>query len=83
MFIVVVSTIKQRPLPVSEQRRAGHRWWAVVSPGASVPLQCCSAAVMAPLVRLVRGVTVEPAIFCYFLAIYLLFSVFHPTVFNR
>ena len=38
---------------------------------------------MAPLVRLVRGITVEPAIFCYFLAIYLLFSVFHPTVFNR
>ena len=38
---------------------------------------------MAPLVRLVRGVTVEPAIFSYFLAIYLLFSVFHPTVFHR
>jgi len=30
-----------------------------------------------------RNITVEPVIFFYFLAIYLLFSVFHPTVFNR
>jgi len=30
-----------------------------------------------------RNVTVEPVIFLYFLAIYLLFSVFQPTVFNR
>ena len=80
MFIVVVSTIKQRPLAVSERRRAGHRWRAV---SHLVPVFPCSAAVMGPLLKLVRGVTVEPAIFCYFLAIYLLFSVFHPTVFNR
>ena len=30
-----------------------------------------------------RNITVEPAIFFYFLAIFLLFSVFQPTVFNR
>ena len=28
-------------------------------------------------------VTVEPTIFFYFLAIYLLFSVFHPLVFSK
>ena len=28
-------------------------------------------------------ITVEPAIFVYFLAIYFLFSVFQPTVFNK
>ena len=31
----------------------------------------------------VAAVTVEPAMFAYFLSIYLLYSVFHPTVFGR
>ena len=30
-----------------------------------------------------KKITVEPAIFSYFLAIYFLFSVFQPTVFNK
>jgi len=33
--------------------------------------------------RLLQNVTVEPAMFSYFLAIFLLYSVFQPTVFNR
>ena len=32
---------------------------------------------------LLRNITVEPAMFSYFLAIYLLYSVFHPTVMDR
>jgi len=33
--------------------------------------------------RLLQNVTAEPAMFSYFLAIFLLYSVFQPTVFNR
>ena len=32
---------------------------------------------------ILRNITAEPVIFFYFFAIYLLFSVFHPTVFDR
>jgi len=32
---------------------------------------------------ILRNITVEPAMFSYFLAIYLLYSVFHPTVMDR
>ena len=38
---------------------------------------------MAPLVRLVRGVTVEPAIFSYFLAIYLYGSMHFQDLFSK
>ena len=41
------------------------------------------STIMNKIRAFLRSVTVEPAMFSYFLAIYLLFSVFHPTVMNR
>ena len=35
------------------------------------------------LKQTLRGITVEPAMFCYFLAVFFLFSVFQPTVFSK
>ena len=41
------------------------------------------ATMLSKMKTLLRNITVEPAMFSYFLAIYLLYSVFHPTVMNR